>query len=61
MARDTSADHAGHRERLRKRFLRAGGDALADYELLELLLFIPPPSSAAVLPANVQSMSVELL
>ena len=43
MARDTSADHAGHRERLRKRFLRAGGDALADYELLELLLFMALP------------------
>ncbi len=43
MARDASADHAGHRERLRKRFLRAGGDALADYELLELLLFMALP------------------
>ncbi len=29
----------GHRERLRQRFLNAGGAALADYELLELLLF----------------------
>ena len=29
----------GHRERLRDRFLEAGADALADYELLELLLF----------------------
>ncbi|MCZ7660029.1 MAG: DNA repair protein RadC [Xanthobacteraceae bacterium] len=29
----------GHRERLRDRFLEAGGDALADYELIELLLF----------------------
>jgi DNA repair protein RadC len=33
-------DHAaGHRERLRKRFSRAGVDGLQDYELLELLLF----------------------
>lgn len=32
-------DHLGHRERLRARFLKDGGDALADYELLELLLF----------------------
>lgn len=32
-------DHLGHRERLRARFLRSGGDALADYELLELVLF----------------------
>ena len=32
-------DHLGHRARLRERFLSGGGDALADYELLELLLF----------------------
>ena len=33
-------DHwLGHRERLRERFRGAGHDALADYELLELLLF----------------------
>lgn len=31
--------YAGHRARLRERFLKSGGDALADYELLELLLF----------------------
>ena len=31
--------HAGHRDRLRRRFLSAGADALADYELLEMLLF----------------------
>jgi DNA repair protein RadC len=29
----------GHRERLRERFLKGGSDALADYELLELVLF----------------------
>jgi DNA repair protein RadC len=29
----------GHRERLRERFLNGGNDALADYELLELVLF----------------------
>lgn len=29
----------GHRERLRARFREAGGGALADYELLELILF----------------------
>ena len=29
----------GHRERLRDRFRSAGGDSLADYELLELVLF----------------------
>ena len=32
-------DHLGHRERLRRRFLAGGPDALADYELLELILF----------------------
>lgn len=31
--------YAGHRERLRDRFLRAGPEALQDYELLELILF----------------------
>jgi DNA repair protein RadC len=31
--------HAGHRDRLRVRFAEAGPSALADYELLELLLF----------------------
>lgn len=30
---------AGHRDRLRARFARAGVDALQDYELLELVLF----------------------
>ncbi|HWP16163.1 MAG TPA: DNA repair protein RadC [Xanthobacteraceae bacterium] len=29
----------GHRDRLRARFLEAGSDALADYEMLELILF----------------------
>jgi DNA repair protein RadC len=31
--------YLGHRDRLRDRFAQAGADALADYELLELLLF----------------------
>ncbi len=31
--------HAGHRERLRERFRKAGEVALADYEVLELLLY----------------------
>jgi DNA repair protein RadC len=31
--------YLGHRERLRERFRTAGGGALADYELLELVLF----------------------
>lgn len=33
----------GHRERLRARFRDAGSDALADYELLELVLFRAVP------------------
>lgn len=33
----------GHRARLRSRFLTAGPEALADYELLELLLFTALP------------------
>jgi DNA repair protein RadC len=38
---DTSdkPDHARHRERLRARVLDRGADSLADYELLEYLLF----------------------
>lgn len=32
-------DGAGHRERLRQRLLSGGAEALADYELLEFLLF----------------------
>ena len=28
----------GHRQRLRERFMAGGGDALPDYELLELVL-----------------------
>ncbi|MFQ5783860.1 MAG: DNA repair protein RadC [Alphaproteobacteria bacterium] len=46
-ARDTSRndrpDYAGHRKRLRERFLAAGPQALADYELLEMLLFQAQP------------------
>ncbi|MEM1381236.1 MAG: DNA repair protein RadC [Pseudomonadota bacterium] len=36
---DAKALTAGHRERLRKRFMAGGADALQDYELLELVLF----------------------
>lgn len=35
--------HAGHRRRLRERFLKGGADAVPDYELLELLLFQAQP------------------
>jgi len=36
---DAKALTAGHRERLRKRFVAGGADAVQDYELLELVLF----------------------
>jgi len=35
--------HGGHRQRLRRRFLAAGAEALADYELIEMLLFLAKP------------------
>jgi DNA repair protein RadC len=34
------AQHTGHRQRLRSRFLKGGGEALPDYEMLELELFL---------------------
>ena len=36
---EAAPHYHGHRNRLRARFLSAGSDALADYELLELILF----------------------
>lgn len=33
----------GHRQRLRERFIKGGADALADYELLELMLCMAMP------------------
>ncbi|MCD8570656.1 MAG: DNA repair protein RadC [Alphaproteobacteria bacterium] len=41
--RDDKPHHLGHRDRLRQRFLAGGADALPDYELLELLLFMAIP------------------
>ena len=35
--------HAGHRDRLRGRFVKSGAGAFEDYELLELLLFTAIP------------------
>ncbi|MFM9889087.1 MAG: DNA repair protein RadC [Rickettsiales bacterium] len=40
---DESPHYLGHRARLRARFIEAGGDALPDYELLELILFAARP------------------
>jgi DNA repair protein RadC len=36
-------DTSGHRQRVRERFLKVGGDALEDYELLELALQLMIP------------------
>lgn len=33
----------GHRQRLKERFLKGGADAMADYEILELILFMAQP------------------
>ncbi|WP_305989752.1 DNA repair protein RadC [Roseibium sp. MMSF_3544] len=38
-----TGDHKGHRQRLRERFRKSGEDSLADYELLEFLLFAALP------------------
>lgn len=68
-------DHRhGHRARLRERFLKGGADALADYELLELILCLAIPrrdvkplakdlinnlgSYAGVLGADVEALRV---
>jgi DNA repair protein RadC len=41
MSAETPPDphYVGHRDRLRERFAASGGEAMADYELLELVLF----------------------
>ena len=40
---DATPHYAGHRDRLRARFLKGGTDSLAEYELLELVLFMVIP------------------
>ena len=40
---DPASGPEGHRKRLREKLLRAGPEALADYELLEMLLFLALP------------------
>lgn len=42
-ARDPLPDYTGHRQRLRQRFLKSGAGALADYELLEMILYAASP------------------
>ena len=41
--KDETPHYHGHRERLRQRFLEGGAEALPDYELLELILFLAVP------------------
>ncbi len=53
--RKKAAQNAGHRNRLRKRFLEAGSASLPDYELLELLLFF------AIDVADTKPLAKELL
>jgi DNA repair protein RadC len=43
IAGNGASPHSGHRDRLRERFIFGGSDALPDYELLELLLFMAVP------------------
>jgi DNA repair protein RadC len=38
-----TAHYIGHRKHLRERFAKAGAEGLADYELVELLLFSALP------------------
>src|SRR3569833_2232791 len=52
---DAKPHYHGHRQRLRDRFRSAGGDALSDYELLELLLF------RAIPQRDVQPLAKQLL
>ncbi|MBU0799754.1 MAG: DNA repair protein RadC [Alphaproteobacteria bacterium] len=41
--KDDTPHYHGHRDRLRQRFLQGGPDALPDYEMLELVLFMAIP------------------
>ncbi len=44
--------YAGHRSRLRRRFMKSGGEALAGYEMLELVLFLSQPRRDMKPPAK---------
>jgi DNA repair protein RadC len=45
-------DSSGHRQRLRERFLQAGLEGMADYEVIELLLTLAIPRSDVKQPAK---------
>jgi len=53
LAESRKPHYLGHRERLRERFIAGGGEALPDYELLELLLqpILPRRDTKAVAKA----------
>ena len=52
MTTENQAHYLGHRRRLRERFLKAGVEGLADYELVELLLTLAIPRSDVKKPAK---------
>jgi len=49
---DGSPHYAGHRQRLRERFLKSGLEGFADYEVVELLLTLAIPRSDVKQPAK---------
>ncbi|MBK66950.1 MAG: hypothetical protein CMP22_02330 [Rickettsiales bacterium] len=55
IASDSKDHRHGHRQRLRERFLKGGADAIANYELLELILFLAIPRK------DVKPLAKELL
>ncbi len=52
MTNTNSPSQHGHRQRLRERFLRAGLEGFADYEVVELLLTLAIPRSDVKQPAK---------
>jgi len=49
---ETSPHYTGHRQRLRDRFVKAGLDGFADYEVIELLLTLAVPRADVKQPAK---------
>nr|WP_144079404.1 DNA repair protein RadC [Candidatus Liberibacter americanus] len=56
----TKIDHIGHRKRLRDRFFKVGEASLADYEILELILFrlIPRRDTKSVAKALLKRFNI---
>ncbi|MEA1929170.1 MAG: DNA repair protein RadC [Candidatus Auribacterota bacterium] len=52
MSSEKKDDNAGHRERLRERFLKSGFSGFHDYEVVELLLSIGTPRTDCKAPAK---------